>query len=1073
MANYFYKSGEREVGPIDAASLRSLADARVITPATMVRREDGNRWVQAAKLRGLFNSVSQRQPDGVQSAPETRIEQQNVGTNVRSQPDFGRARSSKVRNLAAIASVGLLVGCGVWVYASGIFASNSPINTASSAHSELSGDTTENQTSSPAQAKNAPILEVPFDYRALGIKQPELGAMIKIQPNGEYNIVASTGKATEKPEGAPKTIDFKKARIPTPPEGYFVQVLYGGDWWIIDENWNVHDQFNGERSIEDVDPFVIVNGKIAPDAPLGGWVVLTSAGDFKVYESTGELADPQPISVPVEGMMIGSVTLDKAKLPTEGERKLFPPRYVDQPRREFDPREELLRRFKQQQSKPTDQSAMSGQDSVASRFAAGGGSIVRQDPTKKTPAALARERAIKREAAAAAEKERKMKLAAAAAEKERKELAAYRERVRKQISDNPERFLLLVTSVPNPADERRPRAVGRLFDTRTFKPDREFAEIDDLQLIRELSEWNNRDLKRNRIAQPKCHGADSPLSRHLDGQKDAINYESTTPDGRVLIRFGHNAITLHDLVTGDYRIVPAFANFEREGDPGAALDVSLDLFRDSRNVNGGVWLDNRHLAMRTDTAEIAVLDIGNAELKVLDAGIGRYQGELITVEPWLSANRPVGPYTAVSGLVKSGGNLVFWNPLALKEPTKKFSWPLEPIPPRDKSRGVMFQLNPVTGELARLPETASGAMWISDQRYLYCEQVQNPSARDRMYNLLIHDLPSGKFLPLAEEIPGLPNRFKKLGSRLLFSFGDTENWWMSAPIGSPAKNLNQSTGWNIVSLRIFERPSTSEIPNSDENAQSTTTPKSVFVRPKRSDDDWPESTTDWMQVARLLQGKPQPLRFRVWKAIEQVMRKHSATVDPVAYTRKLIADPRCASVKDSFRSADWMNDVLAENSNNPKDSRLDPALRDDRRLKRFINGYVSRIIATSDRKLTQSIQWAEELETQLAAVGSERDRVSNMTYEKVVQTKDLGLIQIWLRDRRIKELNLATERLKGLSSEEGQRALANELANRIIKDFDREFSADDIFDSSIASWLDRHTPEKEALMKHGTIRIGR
>jgi hypothetical protein len=51
---YYQTSGDWQSGPVDSTQLRRLAEAGIVRPDTLVRQGDGDRWVRAEQVRGLF-----------------------------------------------------------------------------------------------------------------------------------------------------------------------------------------------------------------------------------------------------------------------------------------------------------------------------------------------------------------------------------------------------------------------------------------------------------------------------------------------------------------------------------------------------------------------------------------------------------------------------------------------------------------------------------------------------------------------------------------------------------------------------------------------------------------------------------------------------------------------------------------------------------------------------------------------------------------------------------------------------------------------------------------------------------
>lgn len=61
-SQWFYRIGSDEIGPVNSADVRSLAKDGTIEPSTPVRKADGEKWIKAGRIKGLF--------DGVQQQPE-------------------------------------------------------------------------------------------------------------------------------------------------------------------------------------------------------------------------------------------------------------------------------------------------------------------------------------------------------------------------------------------------------------------------------------------------------------------------------------------------------------------------------------------------------------------------------------------------------------------------------------------------------------------------------------------------------------------------------------------------------------------------------------------------------------------------------------------------------------------------------------------------------------------------------------------------------------------------------------------------------------------------------------------
>jgi len=53
-AEWFYEAKGSELGPVDGPQLRHLADSRLITPSTLVRKGRDGQWGPAERVQGLF-----------------------------------------------------------------------------------------------------------------------------------------------------------------------------------------------------------------------------------------------------------------------------------------------------------------------------------------------------------------------------------------------------------------------------------------------------------------------------------------------------------------------------------------------------------------------------------------------------------------------------------------------------------------------------------------------------------------------------------------------------------------------------------------------------------------------------------------------------------------------------------------------------------------------------------------------------------------------------------------------------------------------------------------------------------
>ena len=115
------------------------------------------------------------------------------------------------------------------------------------------------------------LLDVPFDFRAVGIPQPKSGGFLKIEPDGHFSVYQPGAMKPDAPPSASKPIDFARARVPVPPKGAFVQVYEHGIWMIVDNHWQLLRQYDGSIRDEDVDPLVRVGDLIAPGR-ADGWM---------------------------------------------------------------------------------------------------------------------------------------------------------------------------------------------------------------------------------------------------------------------------------------------------------------------------------------------------------------------------------------------------------------------------------------------------------------------------------------------------------------------------------------------------------------------------------------------------------------------------------------------------------------------------------------------------------------------------------------------------------------------------------------------------------------------------------
>jgi len=96
---WFYKNTSQTVGPLTASQLREHANAKQIVATDHVRRNNDTTWVLAAKVKGLFDSVSIKKPADIASpsmttdASEKRID--NRSQNLIDCPDCNKSISKR------------------------------------------------------------------------------------------------------------------------------------------------------------------------------------------------------------------------------------------------------------------------------------------------------------------------------------------------------------------------------------------------------------------------------------------------------------------------------------------------------------------------------------------------------------------------------------------------------------------------------------------------------------------------------------------------------------------------------------------------------------------------------------------------------------------------------------------------------------------------------------------------------------------------------------------------------------------------------------------------------------------
>ena len=579
------------------------------------------------------------------------------------------------------------------------------------------------------------------------------------------------------------------------------------------------------------------------------------------------------------------------------------------------------------------------------------------------------------------------------------------------------------------------------------------------------------DLTDGSVLQRSELGADSPLAQHLDGQHSWTDFESVSPDGRMLVQFGHNAIVIHDLATGDFRVVAAYASFSQQGDPDAELDHSLDLFDRGGNVAGrdAAWLDNRRVVLATDTAEIAVLDVAAATLEVFDAGCGRYDGSVLTTDRWVTGNGP-GPEFQVRGLRRTGDKLVFFNGLAMKDANVPFAWPVDRDDRDGPTRGAMFQLDLETRQLTRLEDSAAKALWINDNRYLYLKENEGPTRYENRYSLWVHDVPRKKSLPLLSAIEDLPVESHQIGSRLLFAtkVSSGRKWWTSHPAGKPAVTVSQLTGMNVVGLQTFGPPVSLGCEPDAKSPWESSDLQPVFTRPKRDADDWPVRTTDWMEIARLLNGKSKDVRLGVWYAVDEALRERSAIIDPVAYAKKLISAAD-ASEEGTRYDARWYRNLLASdvtaNERSSFKKRLDPKLLDSKRLNRFVYQYVAKRKGVSPEQIEVFEKQIQAMEEQLKPFAKIRARVAKMDQEQIRRVRDRSVIEIWNADQQVRTIKAAIATAQKMDQQSGRQAFAKKASKQLISEFDEHFSVQTATDRGVMSWIENNQPTMSKLLR--------
>src|SRR4051812_28429193 len=74
MSKWFYLVDGEATGPIESASLKSLADSGLLKPQDKVRREDSAEWLQARQIMGLFTAIQSTAPPQLPKSVEPSVE---------------------------------------------------------------------------------------------------------------------------------------------------------------------------------------------------------------------------------------------------------------------------------------------------------------------------------------------------------------------------------------------------------------------------------------------------------------------------------------------------------------------------------------------------------------------------------------------------------------------------------------------------------------------------------------------------------------------------------------------------------------------------------------------------------------------------------------------------------------------------------------------------------------------------------------------------------------------------------------------------------------------------------------
>jgi hypothetical protein len=62
-ADWYYRKNGKQLGPLESAELRRLADSGVVSPEDMVWRQGAKQWAKASSVKGLFPAPSAKAVD--------------------------------------------------------------------------------------------------------------------------------------------------------------------------------------------------------------------------------------------------------------------------------------------------------------------------------------------------------------------------------------------------------------------------------------------------------------------------------------------------------------------------------------------------------------------------------------------------------------------------------------------------------------------------------------------------------------------------------------------------------------------------------------------------------------------------------------------------------------------------------------------------------------------------------------------------------------------------------------------------------------------------------------------------